>query len=565
LQISKAIGARTIEARNYLGLASVYSKTNERLKSIIFGTNALAIAKEIGDADLIKENTLILAKTSASIGNFRAAYEYHTIYKSVSDSLLNEENIKKIVGLEFEFNYEKEQELLRIEQDKREELHQAELKRKNLVRNYLFIALILLSLLAFFIYRSYLNKLRVNKLLNDQKNSIQQINSELERQNLEILTAKQLAEESETKFRILVDNVPGVIFRCINDPSWTMIYISHAIEEIVGYPETDFLNDNIRTFNSIIHPDYRVEVNSTIQKSVTERESYSISYQVVCSNQSVKWVREIGQGVYDKDGKLKYIDGVITDITKLINTQEQLSKSEAKLIELNSTKDKFFSIIGHDLKNPFNTLINFSELLLESPEKLSDTERGEVLKMINDVSKNTHSLLVNLLDWAKSQSGKIQLKKEDFNLSDLSLDVIELLNEVAKNKNIDIFNEIPIGITVYADKNMIKTTIRNLISNAIKFTKEGGSIKLFANMLNGIVEVSVADTGIGMDQETKNSLFKIDKTTSLTGTSGETGSGLGLILCKEFVEKNNGKIWVESELGKGSVFRFTLPCVKNEN
>lgn len=557
--ISNKTGSKTTQTRNYLGLALLFMNQKDFGKALDFGQKAYRLARESGDMELVKQSTQILSEAYALAGNYKSAYQYSMEFKNVSDSILNEENVRKIVSLEYEYAFEKEQEITRIEQDKAMELHQAELRRENAVRNYLLVALALVSSLLFITYRLYNLKRKSNVLLAEHQEEIHAINEELEVQNQEILSAKLLAEESETRFRILVDNIPGVIFRCINDSDWTMVYVSNAIENLVGYPASDFLHTGGRTYNSVIHPDFVDLVDKEIQRSIHENTPYNISYQVVCSDGSIKWVNENGQGVFGREGQLQYIDGVIIDATALVNIQEKLRQNEARLIELNKTKDKFFSIIGHDLKNPFSALINVSSLLMENRRNFSEAEMDEVLKMVHSISQNTYSLLVNLLEWAKSQSGNIQMRHEVFDLKNLAIECIELHHELAENKKIRFENQLPAEMKVFADRNMIKTVVRNLISNAIKFTREGGEVRLTARENEGFAEVAVADTGVGMDEKTIDSLFKIDSTSSHKGTAGEPGTGLGLILCKEFIEKNNGRIWVESELGKGSVFCFSVP------
>lgn len=246
----------------------------------------------------------------------------------------------------------------------------------------------------------------------------------------------------------------------------------------------------------------------------------------------------------------------------LINSQnELLQKQVEELKELNATKDKFFSIIAHDLKNPFNALIGFSEMLLTYHE-IKDAEQREIIELIHGTSKQTFTLLENLLIWARSQSGRLTYQPENISLNDLVIQNYNLLKNAAMQKNIHI-NIHQTHAKIYADTNMVNTVIRNLISNAIKFTPNNGNIEVINNLTGQFVYVSVKDSGVGISPEDINKLFRIDVNYSKPGTNEEQGTGLGLLLCKDFIEKNGGKIFVESEENKGSTFTFTLPLVEN--
>ena len=235
----------------------------------------------------------------------------------------------------------------------------------------------------------------------------------------------------------------------------------------------------------------------------------------------------------------------------------------SELNELNASKDKFFSIIAHDLKNPFNTIIGFSGILKEEIKSGDSSAVEESANLINTSAIQTLRLLENLLDWANSQTWKIMFSPVPIKLRELFNDEYTVLNDMAIVKNIQFLSSIPDNLTIRADRNMIKTILRNLISNAIKFTHKNGKVRVKAIVEDHHVEISVSDTGIGMTNETISKLFRIDADISTKGTENEKGTGLGLFLCKEFVEKHGGKIWVESESGKGSIFKIFLPLYEN--
>ncbi|MCK5171454.1 MAG: HAMP domain-containing histidine kinase, partial [Bacteroidales bacterium] len=226
--------------------------------------------------------------------------------------------------------------------------------------------------------------------------------------------------------------------------------------------------------------------------------------------------------------------------------------------------DKFFSIIAHDLKSPFNSMLGFSELLMKRFDKYDIQHQKKFISNIYYSIHNTYKLLENLLLWSRTQRGIIDFNPEPENLYLILVEIIELLSQSATNKSINIKNEISEDIFVKADKNMLSSILRNLISNAIKFTHKGGEIIIEAQLRNDknkqdFIEISVCDNGIGIKSEIKSKLFSISENISTKGTKNESGTGLGLILCKEFIEKHGGKIGAESELGKSSIFHFTIP------
>jgi signal transduction histidine kinase len=247
----------------------------------------------------------------------------------------------------------------------------------------------------------------------------------------------------------------------------------------------------------------------------------------------------------------------------------RLEKLNESLLELNANKDKFFKIIAHDLRNPYSSILGFSEMLLEDIEQISKDEIRDSLKIIHSAAKNSFSLLENLLAWSRLETGSMPFSPVKLVLSDAIEEVVNVLFSLAYRKQIEIDNLVKPDITVLADKNMLNTILNNLVMNAIKFTQVGGEIKIYAKDYisepdKDFIMISVADTGIGMDAETCKTLFKLNKMVSRPGTEKEQGTGLGLVLVREMVEKHGGKIIVESTPGKGSDFSFLIPVYKPE-
>ena len=251
--------------------------------------------------------------------------------------------------------------------------------------------------------------------------------------------------------------------------------------------------------------------------------------------------------------------GIGQDITIRKRAEEKLIEKDNFLQKLNADKDRFISILSHDLKSPFNSILGFSEVLTEDIRKLNTDEIEDIARNINKSARNTLYLLEDLLAWAMTQQGKIIFKPQKLSLADICKNILEILNPNAVAKNITINYYIADRIKVFADIDMIKTVLRNLVSNALKFTNNGGTISVSSEENSENVTISISDNGVGIKAENITKLFNISEVITTKGTAEETGTGLGLLLCKEFVEKHGGKIWVESEVGKGSVFKFTLP------
>ncbi|MBA4405883.1 hypothetical protein C0389_01280 [bacterium] len=272
------------------------------------------------------------------------------------------------------------------------------------------------------------------------------------------------------------------------------------------------------------------------------------------------WVQTDKIPYRNAQGNMVGIVGFAIDITERKNAEDKFQKMNEELKELNSTKDKFFSIVAHDLKSPFQGLLGYSQILSEEYETLSEEEKKEFINNINELSRNTHELLDNLLVWSRIQTGKIIFNPDVFNLHNKLAPTISLLTQTAKNKNITVDNMIDRKTFVNADINMLSTILRNLIANAIKFTNPEGRIVISSKRLEKFVEVSVIDNGVGIPKENLDNLFKIGQNISTKGTADEEGTGLGLILCKEMIQMHGGKIWAESEVGKGCQFSFSIPA-----
>ena len=248
------------------------------------------------------------------------------------------------------------------------------------------------------------------------------------------------------------------------------------------------------------------------------------------------------------------------EVLARVHTHIKLYQQSIELKNINLTKDKFFSIIAHDLKGPMGGFTGMTELLAEHLQNMTMVEIQQYLALLRDSSNNLFQLLENLLQWARLQQREIPFNPETIHLLSMVNDNVKLVEEFAKHKGIKITIDIPAHLEVHADKNMLQTVLRNHISNALKFTPAGGNITLKANRVNDeYVEISISDSGIGIPPEMLENLFKLDARNGRPGTGGEPSSGLGLLLCKDFIERHGGTIRVESKIGEGSRFLFTVP------
>ncbi len=284
-----------------------------------------------------------------------------------------------------------------------------------------------------------------------------------------------------------------------------------------------------------------------------------------------KMVKERTLEIFDKNTLLEKNALILNKANVLLehkqkdieDQKEELSKQRDKLIELNATKDKLFSVIAHDLKNPFNVIIGFSDLMIANYYKYEDDKRKKIVTQINQASRIAFQLLENLLDWSRSQKGNIVLNPCEIEISELIKTALYQVREFAKNKDIIIKTyKSEFNSTLVVDVNMMNTVFRNLLNNAIKFSHKGSTIQIITGLNeDNQVLISIKDQGIGMEPETCNNIFKLDKNVSNVGTAGEKGTGLGLLICKDFITAHQGKIWADSKLGQGTTFNILLPRI----
>lgn len=338
------------------------------------------------------------------------------------------------------------------------------------------------------------------------------------------------------------------------------LVINERWAEMVGHTLEELQPLSIQAWIDLCHPEDLEKSNALLARHFAGETEYYIC-EARMRHKSGEWVWVLDQGKvfeWDDAGKPVRMAGTHLDINKRKMAAEILERTLKELQEANATKDKFFSIISHDLRSGFNNILSGARLI-QTPEV---KKRGQVDTLAAELHKSAkmqHELLENLLTWSRIQRDKIDFVPAPMLLCSSVHKVIEMMAPNARQKEIQLHNQIETELILVADRDMIQTVLRNLTSNAIKFTPPGGEISFRAQVENDATVVSVQDTGVGISERGRHQLFRIDSNYRADGTAGEKGTGLGLILCKEFIEKHGGKIWVESEQDRGSTFFFTIP------
>jgi PAS domain S-box-containing protein len=368
-----------------------------------------------------------------------------------------------------------------------------------------------------------------------------------------------LLSKERDLLQALMNNIPDTIYFKDKESKFTRINKAQAKLLGVNHPseamgKTDF---------DYFEPEHARQAFEDEQKMMESKEGLIAKVEKIrCAGGEYRWVTATKVPFLDKDGNVTGLVGISRDITSSKIAEEKLAKYSQELNELNASKDKLFSIIAHDLRSPFGPLLGLSEILDKDYDSLSTEEIKDYNHEINRALKNQFGLLEDLLNWSRMETGKIIVSKSELNLFEKVNKVTNLMNANAKNKNISLIIQVYNNPVVFADADMLHSIVQNLLSNAIKFTRPGGCINISSLDAGDFVEVTIEDNGIGIREEDIKNIFGINCFTTY-GTNKEKGTGLGLLICKEMVEKNGGTIRVESVYGKGSKFIFTLPKPDN--
>lgn len=378
----------------------------------------------------------------------------------------------------------------------------------------------------------------------------------------------------------------------VTDPKGKIIYANTAFCAISNYTHEELLGEDHRIVNSGFHSK---EFFNGIYSTLKEKKIWRGEIRNRAKDGNIYWLDTIIVPVTNKEGILTHylgirsnvtekkkeeemkisflnknteIEKLLCDLTESTKINDELKLNLLELENLNQTKNKFFSIIAHDLRNPFGGILGLTDIMVAKIEKeeMDDSLKlyHKYIQIVRSSAQSAYILLENLLQWARSQTGEIIVNPKNIPMNYILSLALPVMNAIAFKKNIVIEKDLVINETIFADDSMVNTILRNLITNAIKFTNLNGKVILSTKRKNNFLEISVNDSGVGIEPNTLEQLFKIESKFSKAGTENEKGSGMGLILCKEFVEKQGGTILVESQVGIGSTFTFTLPLSREE-
>lgn len=535
LQIFQELNSFNGISESYFYFGDLYMETMNYDSAIYYFQKSYGIKRDIEDY-----KSIVLIEQKLAI-----AYLKKSNYQKVEEFLQKSSNSVKHLNI-----------LDKTLKTKSEELKEnidtpanADKSNNKTLQVILYIGLGVILIITGLLYYFYNEKLKATRVLISQNKKILKQNLEITAQTKHLTTVNYELK----KLSIVASKTDNAII--IANPNGAIDWINESYTRLYGFTLQELLNEkgNIYTETSS-NPD----INEIFNKAITQKESQIYESDVISRNGENYRIHTTLTPVLDDKKDVVYLIAIDSDITKLKDVENQLQK-------LLITKDRFFSIIAHDLKNPFNNIMGISQLLVQGFERMKPEKVKYFHKGLYEISKNGYELLINLLEWARSQKGAIEFASTTLNLFKLGEETFRLYQTRANQKEITLNNHIANDFEVFADINMIKTILRNLVSNALKFTDRGGVIEIHSENFENYVQITIRDTGIGIEPKAANNLFKIDEYISTEGTENETGTGLGLILCKEFVDKHNGNIWVESKLGFGSKFNFTLPKNNNKN
>jgi len=384
---------------------------------------------------------------------------------------------------------------------------------------------------------------------SDVKNEIDQLKSqvnELLKEN-EQLKQQQIDIESAKNYYLKIfETFPALIWRS-------------GLDKLCNYFNKTWLDFTGRTFEQEygngwaegVHPDDLQLCIDTYVSSFDKKESFTMHYRMKNANGEYRWIRDIGRPFYDLNNNFSGFIGSCYDVTEERNTHDQLR-------ELNATKDRFFSLIAHDLRSPFNVIMGNLDQL-QTVDDLTHDELLNIIKTLNSNASITYSLLENLLTWANSQLDHLNITPTSFKLKSFIDEIVQLIDITAVKKQVLISNKINDSQMICADGNVLKVIMTNLLTNAVKYSCADDIVSITCKRSENWIEISVVDRGIGIDEIKIKKLFCLEENIATPGTNSEKGTGLGLILCREFAKKHGGKIQVQSKVGEGSTFTLSLP------
>jgi PAS domain S-box-containing protein len=368
---------------------------------------------------------------------------------------------------------------------------------------------------------------------------------------------EELIRENQIRFENMANTAPVMIW--IADVDGLFSFLNKVWLNFTGNEMGDDLGMN---WLKNVHPDDLEKLLGHYQNAFRSKTPFSCEFRFKRKDDKYRWIMINGTPRFSRSGIFMGFIGSCSDISEQKESEEKIQKINIELAEINATKDKFFSIISHDLRSPLSGLMQILFIIAEDYDSLPNEERLQMITDVANTSKKTYELMENLLEWSSIQTGTIPYDPKKITILEVLNNLEELYNQNLKSKEITLKIDIEPEISVFGDKKMVETVLRNLISNAIKFTHTKGTISISSEPADDYVVIKISDNGVGINAEIMSELFMVDKVQSTPGTKKETGTGLGLILCKELVEKQNGKMWIESKENEGTTFYFNLPVEK---
>ena len=517
LKLRKKTGHRSSICSSLLNIGGNYTPLGEYDKAHSYLERGIEIANEINSIIYLNYGYDKLSKLYKSEGNFEEALQYTDLKTQYKDSIITNQSNEKILFFRIQYELEKEKTL------------SEKIKYRKKSNEAIFLIIIIILTVSALILLSWLNYLR-------------------KKSTKEILKLSRIIET--TAQAVAITNTKGHV-----------LYVNNGLLKILGYvDENEIIGKSMFEFTIPTEKDFLVnEILPVLLNSghwngeitIKRKDGTGFIAEEACSV------------INNKNGKPEYYVAIFTDITDRRKAETELKNTKESLEKTVKTQDKLFSIIAHDLTSPFSSIIGLSEVLAVDFDKYERNQLIHFSQLIYNSSKNTLDLLTNLLNWSRSQLGSIKLIKKELSIYDLVVESSQTVMLNLSNKNISFYNEVDRDVNIYADNSTISVVIRNILSNAIKFTHRGGDIRVSSAIEDNNVQILFSDTGVGIKEENIPDIFELNDDKSSKGTEEENGTGLGLILCQEFTELNDGKISVESTYGEGSTFILSLPLTKS--
>ncbi|HLO91196.1 MAG TPA: ATP-binding protein [Lentimicrobium sp.] len=371
---------------------------------------------------------------------------------------------------------------------------------------------------------------------------------------------KRFFKENERRLASIISHLPGFVYRCKNNDQWTILYVSEACLPLTGYTPQEL--QTMSGYNDIIVPEYRQQVTNAVAKALAAGESFEMEYQVNHRSGEKRWFYEYGQGVYDDDGNLLFLEGYVEDISLSCNAKQALIEARDKAEESDRLKTAFLANMSHEIRTPMNGILGFIELLKEPG--LPARHKNEYLDLMNISGQRLLSTINDIIEISRIEAGKVDTCITPVNLNELVHYYTEFFKPEAEVKNIALFSGHlvdPVDALIMADRPKLDGILTNLVKNALKFTKSG-SVEINSDIDDGNVVICVKDTGKGIPLNRQKAIFERFIQADMNHTRDYEGAGLGLAIVKAYVDIMGGTIWVESEEGKGSTFFVKFPYVK---